>query len=147
MIKRRIGDIIPGNRIVQLPGSASVREASRLMAKEHVGAVLVMREERLEGIFTERDALNRVLAKQLDPESTTIDEVMTRQPKTVDPDASAIAALRMMRNGGYRHLPVARGERVVGVVSLRDFFGAELAEIEEELDFQAQIAEGPDGRR
>ncbi|MCG8359002.1 MAG: CBS domain-containing protein [Kiloniellales bacterium] len=142
MKKRTIAEMLAGERIVELSPSASVREASLLMAKEHVGAVLVCVEDRLEGIFTERDALSRVLAQHRNPETTQLSEVMTRNPLTIRRQAAAIEALRLMRNGGFRHLPVVDNGRVVGVVSLRDFCGAELAEIEDELDFQSIVAEG-----
>lgn len=146
MSKRKIAEIIGGERIVSLPPTASVRDASQLMAKEHVGAILVMADERLEGIFTERDALSRVLAQQRDPETTQLASVMTRNPLTVRRDAAAIEALRLMRDGGFRHLPVVEKGRLVGVVSLRDFFGAELAEIEDELDVRSVIG-GSTARR
>ena len=142
MNRRNISDIANTGRIVQLPASATVREASRLMAREKVGAVLVTDGDRLEGIFTERDALGRVLAKQLDPEKTRLEEVMTVNPTTIGPQASAIEALRLMRDGGFRHLPIVDQGRLIGIVSLRDFFGAELSEVEREQDFQAAIAEG-----
>ena len=142
MKQRNIADIGSRGRIVELPASATVREASHLMARERVGAVLVTNDGRLEGIFTERDALGRVLAKQRDPETTRLSEVMTAKPLTVPPEASAIEALRLMRDGGFRHLPIVDGEKLVGVISLRDFFGAELSEVEREQDFQDAIAEG-----
>ena len=145
--KRTVADMIGRGRIVQLPGTASVREASFLMARERVGAVLVTGADgRLDGIFTERDALNRLLAKHLDVDKTALSEVMTSGPTTVSPDSLAIDALRLMRDGGFRHLPVVGDGRVVGVISLRDFVGAELAAIEDEFDFRIHFAEGP-GRR
>ena len=146
MKTRRVSDVILSNRIIQLAPDASVREASHLMAREKVGAVLVTEGDHLAGIFTERDALNRVLANKLDPDTTTLREVMTANPLSVAPDADAIDALRLMRDGGYRHLPVVQGDQLVGVVSLRDFVGSELAEIEDETAFQIRIAEGPRGR-
>ena len=142
MKRRSISDIAGGGPIIQLTATATVREASRLMDREKVGAVLVTDGGRLDGIFTERDALGRVLAKQLDPETTQLAEVMTADPTTIGPDASAIEALRLMRDGGFRHLPIVDQGRLIGIVSLRDFFGAELSEVEREQDFQAAIAEG-----
>lgn len=142
MNRRNVSDIASSGRIVQLSASATVRDASRLMARERVGAVLVTDGDRLEGIFTERDALGRVLAKQLDPEKTSLDQVMTANPTTIAPSASAIDALRLMRDGGFRHLPIVDQDKILGVISLRDFFGAELSEVEREQDFQAAIAEG-----
>ena len=142
MNRRSVSDIASSGRIVQLSASATVRDASRLMAREKVGAVLVTDGDRLEGIFTERDALGRVLAKQLDPEQTRLGQVMTSNPTTIAPGASAIDALRLMRDGGFRHLPIVDQGAISGVISLRDFFGAELSEVEREQDFQAAIAEG-----
>ena len=142
--KRTVADMIGRGRIVQLPGTASVREASFLMARERVGAVLVTGGDgRLDGIFTERDALNRLLAKHLDVDKTALSEVMTSGPTTVSPDSLAIDALRLMRDGGFRHLPVAVEDDLVGVVSLRDFVGAELAAVEDEYEFKTRLAEGP----
>lgn len=142
MNRRKISDIANTGRVVQLSAEASVRDASRLMAREKVGAVLVTDNGRLEGIFTERDALGRVLAKQLDPEATRLEEVMSADPTTISPDASAIDALRLMRDGGFRHLPIVADGALLGVVSLRDFFGAELSQVEREQAFQTAFAEG-----
>ncbi len=72
-------------QVIHLAPSASVREAARLMSENHIGALLVMDEGRLAGIFTERDALNRVLAEGRDPDSTPLSEVMTRDPVTLSP--------------------------------------------------------------
>ena len=140
---RQVADMVQSGRIVQLPATASVREASVLMAKERVGAVMVTEGSRLLGVFTERDALNRVLAQGRSPEETTLSQVMTRSPATISPDSRSIDALRLMRDGGFRHLPVAVEGDLVGVVSLRDFVGAELAAVEDEYEFKARLAEGP----
>ena len=121
MNRRRISDIANTGRIVQLAADATVREASRLMAREKVGAVLITDGGRLSGIFTERDALGRVLARQLDPERTQLSEVMTSNPTTIEPQATAIEALRLMRDGGFRHLPIVDQEGLVGVVSFARF--------------------------
>lgn len=125
MKHRTVKQIIVRAETYSLPGDASVREAARLMARRHIGAVLVMEEGRLDGIFTERDALYRVIAEGLDPESTTLAEVMTSQLVTLSPDDPASDAIRLMRDIGFRHLPVVEaGGRVFGMVSLRDFIGA-----------------------
>ena len=96
-----------------------------MMTEHHIGAVLVMAEARLEGIFTERDALSRVLAKQKDPDETPISEVMTRDLVTVEPRTTAVDALRLMNEIGFRHLPIVEEGHVCGIISLRDFIGAE----------------------
>ena len=83
-------------------------------------------------IFTKRDMIDRVVAGTRDPKATPLAEVMTENPSTVSPEARALEALRLMEDGGYRHLPVVAGRRLVGIVSRRDFFGSEKAQIETE---------------
>jgi len=133
MVRRLIPDVVQGQDLLKLPGSATVREAARRMKARHVGAVLVTEaDDRLAGIFTERDMVNRVVAEDRDPDTTALAEVMTRSPSTIGPDASAIEALRQMNDGGFRHLPIVKNGRVVGIVSRRDFFAVEKARVEDE---------------
>ena len=110
----------------------SVMDAVRVMAQDRVGAVAVVEKGDLLGIFTERDMVNRVVAESRDPDATALTEVMTPRPSTIGPDASAIEALRMMNDGGFRHLPIVKQGRLVGIVSRRDFFGIEKARLEDE---------------
>ena len=86
------------------------------------------------------DMAYRVVAEGLDPDKTTLAEVMTTNPDTVSRDSAAIEALRMMQDGGYRHLPVVDGDKVIGVVSRRDFFGTEKARLDEETNLWERIA-------
>ncbi len=123
---RSIRDVIKRLEVVRIASDASVREACKLMAEQRVGAVLVMDGEGLEGIFTERDALNQVLAEGLDADATLVAEVMTANPITLAPGAAAIDALRLMSEVGFRHIPIVEEGRVFGVISIRDFIGAEL---------------------
>ncbi len=139
MERRNILDLVRGQEVVRLTGGATVREAARLMQARNVGSVLVMEKERLAGIFTERDLVQRVVAAGRDPEDTRLAAVMTAKPDTVAPDTTALDALRLMHDGGYRHLPVVEGERVLGVVSRRDFLGAEKARLEDEIAVWEQI--------
>ena len=125
MSQRKVRDVIVRKEVIQLPAEATVRSASRLMAEQGIGAVLVMKDEAIQGIFSERDALKRVLAEDLDPDTTTLAEVMTREMVTLDPDAFAVDALRLMSQIGIRHLPIVEQDKVVGMISLRDFIGAE----------------------
>ena len=118
--------------LVELPATASVRQAAELMARENVGAVLVTNNSKLEGIFTERDLLCRVVARHRDPDATALREVMTAEPDAIGPDSPALDALHKMNDGGYRHLPVIDGGRLVGVISRRDFLGVEQARLDEE---------------
>ncbi len=125
MSQRSVVQLIK-HQVIQLAPSASVREAAQLMSENHIGALLVMDEGRLAGIFTERDALNRVLAEGRDPDSTPLSEVMTGDPVTLSPQAAATQALRLMGEIGFRHLPVVEDDEVYGIISLRDFVGVEL---------------------
>ncbi len=125
MSRRSVVQLIK-HQVIQLAPSASVREAAQLMSESHVGALLVMDEGRLAGIFTERDALNRVLGEGRDPDSTSLSEVMTRDLVTLGPQTAATLALHVMGEVGFRHLPVVENDKVYGVISLRDFVGVEL---------------------
>lgn len=128
-----VPDVVRDQKLAQVPQAMTVREAAGLMAARHIGAVLVMDGPRLLGIFTERDLLARVVAPGLDPNDTRLSQVMTRDPDTIDAEASALDALQMMRRSGYRHLPVVSGGRVVGIISVRDLYGTVIAELEEDL--------------
>ena len=92
-----------------------------------------MEGERLVGIITERDMTSRVVAAGLNPETTSCVEIMTGNPDTLSPDDTASDALAMMRERNYRHLPVVKGERVVGMVSVRDLYAVHKTELEEDL--------------
>ncbi|MBM3629344.1 MAG: CBS domain-containing protein [Alphaproteobacteria bacterium] len=130
---RQAADIVRDQRPLALPRSASVRDACRAMRARHVGDVLVVDAAgTLAGIFTGRDAVCRVLAEGLDPAATTIADVMTRDPDAIAPGCDAVELLRRMRDGGYRHLPVVDGGRVVGIVSRGDLRGLEHARLDEE---------------
>ncbi len=136
---RRVGEMMKDGDVVALPPSATIDEAARLMKAKRCGSVLVTVDNDLKGIFTERDVVNRVVAERLDALTTTLAQVMTGQPDTVTPDTLAVDALRMMEDGGYRHLPVVRGGAILGVVSRRDFYGEEKAEVEKERHIWERI--------
>lgn len=136
---RRVADMMKDGDVVALPPSATIEEAARLMKARRCGSVLVTVDNDLKGIFTERDVVNRVVAERLDALTTTLAQVMTGKPDTVTPDTLAVDALRMMEDGGYRHLPVVRGGAILGVVSRRDFYGEEKAEVEKERHFWERI--------
>jgi CBS domain-containing protein len=93
-------------------------DVARLMVERNVGAVLVLEDEGLAGIMTERD-LMRAVARGL-RDDATVAECMTRDPETIAPDDSLGHAATMMVHGGFRHLPVVEEGQVVGIVSIRD---------------------------
>lgn len=141
MPNRIIRSIIASQNILAMPGSATVFEAAQRMAAERVGSVLVLAGEQLAGIFTERDALNRVLATGADPKKTRIDAVMTANPQTVHPDKPLRDALHMMFEGGFRHVPVVEAGRPLGMISARDALGVEMVSFEKEVQLRDDLAE------
>jgi CBS domain-containing protein len=141
MSTRPIREVIASRQLVAAPRSVNVRDAARLMAEAKVGALAVVEADRLLGIFTERDALCRVLAEGRDPGVTTIGEVMTAAPITIGAERPLNFALHLMHQGSFRHLPVMEGARVIGMVSARDALVGELVEFEEELEHCQEIAE------
>ena len=111
----------------------TVLEAAILMKEKGKGALLVVEASRLTGIFTERDALFRVIAAGRDAATTTLGDVMTPQPMTMHPDEPFVKALRLMHKRGFRHLPVVENGRPLGVVSARDALDDDLYEMRVEL--------------
>jgi CBS domain-containing protein len=128
MLGLPIKNVLEPRRLVVAAPHTTVAEAARLMKKGKVGAVLVVEEERLVGIFTERDALFRVIAPGLDPTTTEMRDVMTRDPTTVAPDETFGYALLLMHEHGFRHTPVVENGRPIGVVSARHALDPELEE-------------------
>ena len=102
--------------------STTLGEAVSLMARHRIGSALVMVGDELLGIFTERDTV-RAISQSHDAPAHEISSWMTSNPKTVSPDSDADDALRTMLDGGFRHLPVVEGGRVIGMVSMRDLAG------------------------
>jgi CBS domain-containing protein len=98
--------------------SSSLVEAARAMVDRRVGSVLVLDGDRLAGILTERDILRVAASGSL--EGRSVKQCMTRDPESIAPDAELDHAAVLMLHGGFRHLPVVEGERVVGMLSMRD---------------------------
>ncbi len=134
-----IPEVVHDQKLLQLPPTATVREAAREMRTRHVGAVLIVAADHLEGIFTERDVVNRVVAEGLNPDRTQLADVMTRNPDTIGPNDTALEALRRMQDSGYRHLPVVDSGRLVGIVSRRDFGGDEKARLDTETKLWERV--------
>jgi CBS domain-containing protein len=140
MADRHISDMVSHQNPLTLSPTAKATEACQCMRDRRVGAVLVTDvDRRLVGIFTGRDAVCRVLAEGRNLATTTLAEVMTRNPDTIPPGRTAIEALRLMQDGGYRHLPVIDKGKVVGVVSRGDFRGLEKARLDEETGLWERI--------
>jgi CBS domain-containing protein len=123
-----IRSIMERRKFLTAPPTMSVREASEMMAKKQVGAVLVVEQGRLLGIFSERDAVFRVIARGLDPQATKLVQVMTREPKTVKPSNTFGYAMTLMHENGFRHLPVIEDGKPIGIVSARSALDPDLEE-------------------
>lgn len=110
---------VMSTKLITVDPGATVAEAATVMGTNHVGAALVMDGDNLAGIFTERDIL-RALASDFDAAGHLVSHWMTPEPFELTPDAPTNAALDMMLDHGFRHVPIVDAGRVVGVVSLRD---------------------------
>jgi len=133
MSLRSLRSIISGQPPATAEKTATVLEAAILMKQKSKGALLVCDGTKLSGIFTERDALFRVIAAGRDPATTTLAEVMTPQPQTIHPDEPFLNALRIMYQGRFRHLPVVEFDRPLGMVSVRDALDDDLYEFRTDL--------------
>ena len=141
MPKRSIRTIIENQQILTAPSTTTVSDAARLMRDQKTGALMVCDRKRLVGMFTERDALFRVMAEQGDPKTTLLADVMTADPQTIGPDKPLGHALHMMYEGGFRYVPVIENGHPIGMVSAHDALGPELKEFVAEMDERENIAE------
>jgi CBS domain-containing protein len=141
MPTRPISQLISKQALFVATPRSTVSEACALMKAGNVGAIPVVEEGRLCGIFTERDAVYRVLAQELEPHSTRLEQVMTAAPQTITPDRPFGHALHLMYEGGFRHVPVVEGGRLVGMVSARDALGTDLAQFKADVEEREHIAE------
>jgi len=113
-------DLVKDRRVYSIDAEQSVLEASRFMMEHGIGALPVLRNGELVGIFSERDVMNRVVAVGRMPGTTRIAEVMTSNPRGVDVGESVEECLFLMKEFGFRHLLIVSGKELKGLVSLRD---------------------------
>ena len=111
----------------------SVLEVARAMVERNIGAVPVLRDGLLVGVFSERDLMRRVVVEGRDPARTAVGEVMTEDPLTVAPQEDMETCRFLMRRHGFRHLPICEGKQLRGMVSMRDIILHDLSERDEEV--------------
>jgi len=111
----------------------SVYEAACFMTERNIGAACVLESDRLVGIVSERDMMNRVIAAGRDPKATCVRDVMTAKPIVVEAGESTEKCLKVMQQAKIRHLPVIDGDRLLGVISLRDLLLVDLNDKVDEL--------------
>src|SRR3954464_10242405 len=113
-------ELLQDRRLYAVDVNRSVLEAARYMMEHNIGAVPILREGGLAGILSERDIMNRVVAVGRTPGTTAVSEVMTANPRAVAADETIEECLFIMREFGFRHLPIQNGKELKGIVSLRD---------------------------
>ena len=127
---KTLRDLVKDRKLYSVEITRTVLESARFMMEHNIGAVPVLRNGELAGILSERDIMNRVVAVGRTPGTTAVSEVMTANPRAVPADESLEECLFIMREFGFRHLPVVDEKRLVGLVSLRDVLMHHAAEIE-----------------
>lgn len=141
MPNRPVTEIIRNQTLTTAKPTDTVRVAAQRMRERRIGALLVVEGEQLVGIFTERDALNRVIAEGHDPDTTRLSEVMTANPQSIAPGTPFRNALHLMYENGYRHVPVVQDGKPLGMVSARDALGLDMLEFERDLQVRENITE------
>lgn len=125
--------LIRRRELVTAAPDQSASEAAAAMADARVGALCIVDGDRLVGIFSERDLMTRVVVPGRDPRRTSVADVMTRDVVTADLDDTRAQCLERMQEERFRHLPIREGDRVVGMISMRDLLRDEIAEQREEI--------------
>jgi len=123
------------NRVLALSPDAMVIDALELMAKENIGAVMVIENEKLVGIFSERDYARKGIIMGRKAKSTPVTEVMTKNVYSVTPDMNMEDCLQLFSDKHIRHLPVLHGDKVIGMLSIGDIVTAIINEQKEHIQF------------
>lgn len=131
---KTLGEIIRGKTLHFTEVGKTVLEVAQEMAEHDVGALPVLDGTRLAGIFSERDIMTRCVAKKLDPAATKVDEVMTKKVILMESGDSYEYCLRIMKQRRIRHIPVREGDKLIGMVSMRDLMQSDAEAKEEEIE-------------
>jgi CBS domain-containing protein len=110
---------ISGN-LIKTTEDVTVREVARLLARNKIGALIVENKGKMSGIISERDVVWKVVARGKSLDKTRAKDIMTRDVVSVDLDAGMDAVYEIMRKASFRHFPVRKGDRIIGMVSTRD---------------------------
>lgn len=143
-----VGDFLKrkGHQVFSISPDATVLEAARIMNEHHIGGLTVIKDDKIVGMFTERDVLNRVVAKQLDPASTKIQDVMTSPVVTCNEDCDVNVCAADMSSKKIRHLPVissdAGSEKLVGMISTGDLMALNVSQKQAQIDHLHEYLHG-----
>ena len=141
----QIFDLISNQETFSVDVDQTILEVAQEMVARNIGAVPVLRNGLLTGIFSERDLMSRVVAEGRDPRATRVEEVMTEDPLTVAPTEQLEDCMVLMRRHNFRHLPICDGKRLLALVSLRDILLHGLSEKDHEVRMmRAYIHSMPD---
>jgi signal-transduction protein with cAMP-binding, CBS, and nucleotidyltransferase domain len=130
----QLKDILQNRTLLWAEAGESVAQVAARMAALNVGAIIVLDRGELRGVFSERDLMKRVVVRGLDPERTPVDTVMSTDLTKAEESTTVAEAMELMRRCGCRHLPVMRGGRVTGFISMRDLMLHDLQEKTEEIE-------------
>jgi CBS domain-containing protein len=133
-----VPDVLEEQSLATLAPSASVAEAVEIMTSRHIGAIPITEGGRLVGIFTERDVVTRVVSAGRDVTKTPLGDVMTPNPAVLGPKDSVRAALDLMNSRRFRHLPIVAGDRLLGIVSIRDLYRSVIDQMEADIILLAE---------
>ena len=128
-----IHDLVKNQDTYRADAGQSVFEVAQAMVERNIGAVPVLRDGYLVGVFSERDLMRRVVVEGRDPARTLVGEVMTENPLTVEPSADLETCIFLMRRHGFRHLPICQDQQLRGMVSMRDIILHDLSEKDDEV--------------
>jgi len=130
-----------GSAVFSIAPEAPVLDAIKRMAEKRVGALLVMRDDTLVGIVSERDYARKVILQGHSSSNTAVESIMADRPLTVTPGTSVAECMRLCTDSRVRHLPVIEGRKVVGVISIGDLVKAVIDEQAQEIEhLQSYIA-------
>jgi CBS domain-containing protein len=139
----RICDLIKDQDTYRAQADQLVLEVAQAMVARNIGAVPVLRQGVLVGIFSERDLMKRVVVEGRDPAETRVEAVMTSDPLTVGSQEEIQTCMILMRRHGFRHLPICDGNLLKGVISLRDLLLHDLSEKDDEVRMMRAYIQAP----
>jgi CBS domain-containing protein len=129
----QLKSLLAGRRLTYVSPDMNVTEVAMKMADAKIGAVVVLQDEKLLGIFTERDLLNRVVSVGKDPKTVKVSEVMTTNVCVCTAEDSYEYCLAQMKQIGCRHMPIVEGDKLLGILSIRDLLRHQVSVKESEL--------------
>jgi CBS domain-containing protein len=131
---RTLGELVSKQETRYVNKGQTILEVVRYMSEHKVGAVPVLEGDRLVGIFSERDLMVRCVAGRLDPVKTKVEDVMTKSVILMEAEDSYEECLQIMKQESIRHIPVRDGNKLIGVVSMRDLMQTHVEEKEQNIE-------------